>query len=179
MSRLIRRIVPILAIAAAALAVAPTAPAQAGFFNQLVAAYNSDGREEWFWGNGNDGGYVYHKWASVRGAVPSSGEYRLVGSANQAFLPSSGLGATNNNDGRLEVFARGYDEKLWHAYQLTPGGSWSNWQPLSGRIKPWTSLEAWLDASTRTIHVQVQGVDGYTHVLRQLGHDCCWNTVWE
>lgn len=39
-----------------------------------------------------------------------------------------------NEDGRLEVFARGSDQALWHTWQTTPGGSWSGWRSEGGWI---------------------------------------------
>lgn len=39
-----------------------------------------------------------------------------------------------NEDGRIEVFARGTDHRIWHTSQLTPGGSFSGWAPLQGGL---------------------------------------------
>jgi hypothetical protein len=39
-----------------------------------------------------------------------------------------------NSDGRLEVFGRGGDNALWHASQITPGGSLSGWTTLGGYL---------------------------------------------
>ena len=36
-----------------------------------------------------------------------------------------------NADGRLEVFARGTDNALWHIWQTAPGGSLSGWAPIA------------------------------------------------
>jgi hypothetical protein len=42
--------------------------------------------------------------------------------------------ATNQN-GRLEVFARGAEDlALWHMWEISPGGAWSPWSPLGGQI---------------------------------------------
>jgi hypothetical protein len=30
-------------------------------------------------------------------------------------------------DGRLELFATGFDRQLWHINQLTPSGDWCDW----------------------------------------------------
>jgi hypothetical protein len=40
-----------------------------------------------------------------------------------------------NADGRLEVFARAYDDSahLWHIWQMEPNGVWSDWASL-GRV---------------------------------------------
>jgi hypothetical protein len=39
-----------------------------------------------------------------------------------------------NADGRLEVFARGTDNALFHAWQKTAGGAWSDWSSLGGDL---------------------------------------------
>src|SRR5262249_5132239 len=33
-------------------------------------------------------------------------------------------------DGRLEVFVPGIDGHLWHLYQTSPNGGWSDWEDL-------------------------------------------------
>jgi hypothetical protein len=38
----------------------------------------------------------------------------------------------NNADGRLEVFAIGNDTSLYHIWQTSPGGGWTNWGYRSG-----------------------------------------------
>ena len=40
----------------------------------------------------------------------------------------------NNQDGRLEVFARGGDGALWHIWQTSPNNGWSGWHSLGGKI---------------------------------------------
>ena len=37
-----------------------------------------------------------------------------------------------NQDGRLEVFARGTDNALWHIWQVAPNSTWSGWASLGG-----------------------------------------------
>jgi hypothetical protein len=39
-----------------------------------------------------------------------------------------------NSDGRLEVFARGDDDAVWHRWQLEPSGGWSEWRSLGGTL---------------------------------------------
>jgi uncharacterized phage protein gp47/JayE len=43
------------------------------------------------------------------------------------------LAVGQNQDGRLEVFARSLDKALWHIWQLTPGGNWSQWARRGGQ----------------------------------------------
>jgi alpha-beta hydrolase superfamily lysophospholipase len=40
--------------------------------------------------------------------------------------PATGL----NEDGRIEVFARGTDNHVWHVWQTSPNGGWSGWLAL-------------------------------------------------
>jgi hypothetical protein len=41
---------------------------------------------------------------------------------------------SRNQDGRLEVFARGTDGALWHKWQLAPNSGWSGWASEGGVI---------------------------------------------
>ena len=43
--------------------------------------------------------------------------------------------ATNNADGRLEVFAKGSDNALWHIWQTAPNNGWSGWGSMGGGIQ--------------------------------------------
>ena len=44
------------------------------------------------------------------------------------------LAVGTNQDGRLEVFARGANKALWHIWQTAPAGGWSPWASLLGQI---------------------------------------------
>jgi hypothetical protein len=167
-----RRIVPVIALAAAAFAVVPAGPAQADGYGYWVRATNKDGRAEEF-GTGivDD---VWHQWATTPGGPINSAEAMLAGQKI-----SSGIGVSHNKDGRLEIFGRGQNGALWHNWQVTAGGDWSGWYELSGLIQPHSYLSASYQSSTGTIWVQVVGVDGYLHTLRQLQPNCCWNSRWE
>ena len=44
------------------------------------------------------------------------------------------LAVGSNQDGRLEVFARGTDLALWHIWQVAPNNGWSSWSSLGGVI---------------------------------------------
>jgi hypothetical protein len=41
----------------------------------------------------------------------------------------SGTAASRST--RIEVFVRGTDNHVWHRYQTTPNGDWSEWEDLS------------------------------------------------
>ena len=43
-------------------------------------------------------------------------------------------GVQQNADGRLEAFAVGTDNGLWHIWETTPNGGWSGWASLGGVI---------------------------------------------
>ncbi|PQQ42115.1 hypothetical protein C6H65_05690, partial [Photorhabdus luminescens] len=59
---------------------------------------------------------------------------------NSSIAMSSIVSVTNkpavsrNLDGRLEVFARGTDNALWHIWQTAPNSGWSGWQSLGHTI---------------------------------------------
>jgi len=40
----------------------------------------------------------------------------------------------NNADGRMEAFARGTDDALWHIWQTAPNNGWSGWASLGGIV---------------------------------------------
>jgi acylphosphatase/peptidoglycan hydrolase-like protein with peptidoglycan-binding domain len=59
---------------------------------------------------------AHFRWASRGGAI---------------FSPI----VASNQDGRLEVFVRGTDAALYHIWQTTPGGGWSEWTSLGGGVQ--------------------------------------------
>jgi hypothetical protein len=60
------------------------------------------------------GSDVWSSWTSLGGSVTS--------------VPQ----IARNVDGRLEIFARGMDNALWHTWQLSLAGSWSPWASFGG-----------------------------------------------
>ena len=53
--------------------------------------------------------------------------------SDQAAALTHVAAVTRNSDGRLEVFARGTDNALWHIWQQhAHAGPWSNWASLGG-----------------------------------------------
>jgi peptide methionine sulfoxide reductase MsrB len=85
----------------------------------------ADGRLEVFVRGG--GGHLWHLYQTAPNGDWSGWEdlsvYRLLGVA-VVGEPAVGRAA----DGRLEVFVRGSDGRLWHLYQTTPNGDWSSWE---------------------------------------------------
>ena len=62
-----------------------------------------------------------------------------------------------NQDGRLEIFARGADRALWHIWQVAPNGAWSGWQSLGGEL---TSNPAVGQHLVGRLSVFVRGTNG-------------------
>ena len=101
--------------------------------------------------DGNSQGYALFTWDSI-GIIDQASMIAITHEAwvRQPIIvtrsPWTSLGlmsdpaAAVNIDGRLEVFARGADAGLWHKWQTSAGGSWSNRAPL-GIINQDTVLE--------------------------------------
>ena len=89
------------------------------------------------WQTGVIGGFTVQKeWSNKAGACiiqnnnvvdPWSGWYSLGGWIDR-------LAIDQNQDGRLEIFARGGDGAVYHNWQTTPNGNWSGWASLGGWI---------------------------------------------
>ena len=47
---------------------------------------------------------------------------------------TSDMAVGRNADGRLEIFARGLDNGLWHKWQTSAGGGWTGWASMGGVI---------------------------------------------
>ena len=100
-------------------AVSATTPAPAAAGVADVAVINPDGA-----------------WASAAGAYsywePLGGALSAAGGADPA--------AASWAPGRLDVFARGADDTLWHRYYA---GGWSSWESLGGVLTSGPSVVAW------------------------------------
>lgn len=99
-------------------------------YNATVAKH-ADGRLEAFvMDTGTSGGLwhsaqtspgsVWNNWASLGAPAYTS---------NVNTTPCEPAVAVNDDD-RLEVFIIGSDGTLWHTWELTPGGAWSQWSSL-------------------------------------------------
>jgi hypothetical protein len=99
--------------------------------NKLAVATNQDDRFEIFFvANEN---VMWHFWQ----VAPFSNNPNDSGSWLREDIWEPGIEVAGdpavvmNKDGRLEVFALGFDGKVYHAWQNTPGsGPWSDWQLL-------------------------------------------------
>ncbi len=101
------------------------------------------------------------KWYFVERGVPLEGQYvrrtrqwsgwqRLGGVIKSAPTVSSWA------PGRLDVFARGQDNALWHKWW--DGDSWHNWQSLGGEFKDAPAAVSW---GSNRIDVFVRGMNDH------------------
>jgi hypothetical protein len=95
-----------------------------------AVARNLDGRLEVF-AIGSDGA-LWHIWQKN----PAAGPWFAWTSLGTP--PGGGItgnpSAVENSDGRLEAFVCGPGAALWHIWQITPGGHWSEWNLLGGVV---------------------------------------------
>ncbi|MFC7648068.1 matrixin family metalloprotease [Streptosporangium lutulentum] len=89
-------------------------------------------------------------WASLGGTV---------------FQPAVG----RNQDGRLEVFVRGNDARLYHIWQVAPGGVWSGWTSLGGAIQGRIAVGRNRDGR---LEVFARGARGSAAHLADVGRRC-------
>ena len=62
----------------------------------------------------------------------------------------------SNQDGRMEVFARGGDGAVWHNWQTAPNNGWSGWDTLGG----WVDMIAVGQNQDGRLEVFARGGDG-------------------
>ena len=164
-----------------------------GPMTQVEVASNQVGRPSLFI-LGNDGnlyrasqlttspGWDSEKWTSWQGSRPAAGTKLVRSFANQDGIGFGRIGVGRNQDGRLEVFAPGSDGRVWHTWQLTPDGSWSDWSAFDNPPNV-----SWNVADIRV----ASGADGTLDVLvlnaynNSLYHqvqaqpNAGWSGVWE
>jgi hypothetical protein len=99
--------------------------------SSLFAARHADGRIEFFTLGPATEGSGEVLWHSLRTTPGGNwGSWFSLGSPSAPVGLNDLLGVESNPDGRLEVFAAGSDDALWHIWQLTPNGLWSSWNSL-------------------------------------------------
>jgi C1A family cysteine protease len=69
---------------------------------------------------------------------------------------TSNIACAANRDGRLEIFARGTDNALWHKWQDSPGGGWSGWASQGGVLTSEIAVERNQDGR---LEIFVRGTD--------------------
>jgi hypothetical protein len=81
------------------------------------------------------GGYlIQSEWSNAQSACAWAPPPPAGGWASLGGGITSDPFAARNADGRLETFARGTDNALWHIWQTSAGGGWSGWASLGGGI---------------------------------------------
>ena len=86
-------------------------------------------------------------------------------------VPAGGTLA-QNGDGRLEVFARGDDNALWHIWQIAPNNGWSGWASLGGNFPGQPAV--WMNADGR-LEVFVRGDDNALWHIWQTAPNNGWS----
>jgi len=85
------------------------------------------------------------------------------------------MGAELNADGRLEVFARGSDNRLWHNSQSDPGeGPWVGWSSLGGPVGSGPAVVRRQDQ----LHIFASGPEGDLRHIFQKERNGSWSE-WE
>ena len=74
------------------------------------------------------GGQFYPMYGATGIALPATGFQSLGGAL------TSRVAVGRNKDGRLEAFALGTDNALWHIWQTAPNNGWSGWASLGGSL---------------------------------------------
>src|SRR6266568_790517 len=102
-------------------------PPNLNAINAPIVAQNADGRLEAFT-IGSDGA-LWHVWQTTPNGLWSN--WFSSGQPTASVRNTSlSLTVSQNLDGRLEAFTTGSDGALWHIWQTTPNGTWSNWASM-------------------------------------------------
>ncbi len=101
----------------------------------LCVARNKSGTLEVFYVGADDN--IYHTWQTTPGGVwhgqaPLSSSTALRSDGYTVTGAAQQLTVAVNASGTLEAFYVGSDYKLYHTWQLTPGGNWSGETALGG-----------------------------------------------
>jgi hypothetical protein len=80
-----------------------------------------------------------------------------------------------NQDGRLEAFVVGPDNRVYQSWQITPGGNWSNWQQLSGGIAKSVTVARNQDGRLSVFAI---GTDNRAYHISQVAPNSNW-TSWQ
>ncbi|MCJ1323481.1 hypothetical protein MMC10_000142 [Thelotrema lepadinum] len=115
-------------------------------------------------------------WFIVQTAPSSDtwSSWESLGKPSSTILTDSAVVAPNA-DGRLEVFAQGADQALWHIWQTTPNGSWSSWASL-GRPSPGLQGNLCIAASQDgRLELFCLGLDGFLWHVWQTAINNGWS----
>lgn len=95
----------------------------------------------------------------------------------QDLMKQAWLGT--NADGRLEAFALGLDNTVWHTVQVTPSGNWDNkWTLLNGDRRALVQLAVARNSDGR---LELFGIDSDNHVWHtfQESPNNGWHDTWD
>jgi len=101
-----------------------------------------------------------------------NGTWRRIGTGRLSGDPV----VLRHNDRRLELFGRGTDNRLWHAWQDRSGGRWSAWQHHES-CEYSLATDASMDGHSHTnggVAVAVRDTEGRVHVV-SFGHGRRWH----
>jgi hypothetical protein len=102
------------------------------------------------------------------------GQWGYGGGGGGFDLTTTGPSIARNADGRLEAFARGSDESLWHIAQTSPGGAWGAWTGLGGKLTDDPAVGMNKDGQ---LEVFYRGTDGQLwHLWQQTAGDTNYST---
>ncbi|MFG2328053.1 S8 family serine peptidase [Streptomyces sp. NPDC048604] len=73
--------------------------------------------------------------------------------------------------GRLEIFARGADQALWHMWQTAPNNGWSGWQSLGG----WIDMISTARNADGRLEIFARGADGAVWHMWQTAPNNGWS----
>ena len=86
------------------------------------------------WQTGTVNGFTVQKeWSNAQSACVLA-PVATGGWASLGGVITTDPCAGRNADGRIELFARGTDNAVWHIWQNSAGGGWSGWASLGGVI---------------------------------------------
>ena len=106
------------------------------------------------------GGFTVQKeWSNSQGACvvqPSTPQVGPWSGWNSLGGWIDRLTVGKNQDGRLEVFARGSDGAVWHNWQVVPNGNWSGWNSLGG----WVDIVSVAANQDGRLELFARGADG-------------------
>lgn len=80
----------------------------------------------------------------------------------------------NNQDGRLEVFVIGVDERIYHIWQTAPSNGWSNWNVMGSALDTARAIAVGNNQDGR-LEVFIIGVDGFVHHIWQTAPNDGWS----
>lgn len=101
---------------------------------------------------------------------PTWGNYSSLG----GYIFPDAFSVAVNTDGRLELFGVGSDSAVWHNWQTSPGGGWSGWNSLGGKVsgRPVVARNA-----NGQLEVFAIGTDSAVWTIKEISTPD-WNKAW-